>query len=148
MTTRTMTFSPAARMIVVNTLWLAALVAATILGYTEFVFDGDKSRVSFAIVAILIISLLAVMRGHRAHLKQAAWLCETLGFVGTLIGITIGLSNVDVAALASPDGVIAAGNSLFGGVATAFCSTIVGAFAMLWLWSVGRVVASGEAVKC
>ena len=144
MTKHTMTTSPTARMIVVNTLWLAALVAATILGYTEFVFDGDESRVSYAIVLVLAVSLVALMRGHRAHVNQAAWLCETLGFVGTLIGITIGLSNVDVAALSSPEGVIAAGNSLFGGVATAFCSTIVGAFAMLWIWSVGRVVVSGE----
>ena len=134
-----------ARLIVINTVWIAALVAATILGYTEFVFDGDKSRVSFAIVVVLIISLAAAFAGRRAHINQAAWLCETLGFVGTLIGITIGLSNVDVAALSSPEGVIAAGNSLFGGVATAFCSTIVGAVAMLWLWSVGRVVANGEA---
>jgi hypothetical protein len=136
----------AARLIVINAIWIAALVAATILGYTEFVFAGDKSRVSFAIVAVLIASLVAVFAGRRAHINQAAWLCETLGFVGTLIGITIGLSNVDVAALSSPEGVIAAGNSLFGGVATAFCSTIVGAVAMLWLWSVGRVVANGEAV--
>jgi hypothetical protein len=91
------------------------------------------------------VSLGGVFTGRTAHLPQAAWLCETLGFVGTLVGITIGLANVDVAALSSPEGVIAAGNSLFSGVATAFCSTITGAVAMLWLWSTGKVVGVASA---
>lgn len=128
------------RLIVLNAVWVSALVAAVVLGYAQFVLVGDRSHISLAILAILTVSLIAVGFGRRAHLTHAAWLCETLGFVGTLIGITAGLSDVDIGALSSPDGIIAAGNSLFGGVATAFCSTIVGAFAMLWLWSVGRVI--------
>lgn len=129
-----------ARLIILNTIFAAGVVTATMLGYTQFVFNGDGSYVSYLIAAILVASLAAAFAGRRNHLPQAAWLCETLGFVGTLVGITIGLSNVDVAALSSPEGVIAAGNSLFSGVATAFCSTITGALAMLWLWAVGRVV--------
>lgn len=129
-----------ARLIILNTIFTAGVVTATMLGYTQFVFNGDGSYVSYLIAAILVASLAAAVAGRRNHLPQAAWLCETLGFVGTLVGITIGLSNVDVAALSSPEGVIAAGNSLFGGMATAFCSTITGALAMLWLWAVGRVV--------
>lgn len=136
-----------ARLIILNTCWLAALLAATLLGYTAFVFNGDGSRVSYVIAAILAASLVLVFAGRTEHILPAAWLCETLGFVGTLIGITIGLAGVDVSALQSTDGVIAAGNALFGGMSTAFCSTITGAVAMLWLWSVGKVVGAGRAAS-
>ena len=132
-----------ARLIILNTCWLAALLVATILGYTAFVFNGDGSYVSYVIAGILAVS--AVVAGWRTeHILPAAWLCETLGFVGTLIGITIGLAGVDVSALQSTEGVIAAGNALFGGMSTAFCSTITGAVAMLWLWSVSKVVGDGK----
>ena len=129
-----------ARLIVLNVCWAALMAWAAAQGFVTFVFNGDGSYVSYGIAAILAGSLAAAFVGLTAHLKEASWLCETLGFVGTLIGITIGLSGVDVAALGSADGIIAAGNSLFAGMGTAFCSTIVGAVAMLWLWSVGKVV--------
>lgn len=135
-----------ARLIILNTCWLAALLAATILGYTAFIFNGDGSYVSYIIAAILAVSVGAA-NWRTEHILPAAWLCETLGFVGTLIGITIGLAGVDVSALQSTDGVIAAGNALFGGMSTAFCSTITGAVAMLWLWSVGKVVGAGRAAS-
>lgn len=134
------------RLIIINTCWLSALSAATILGYTAFVFNGDGSYVSYVIAAILSVSVLAAFAGRKEHLLNAAWLCETLGFVGTLVGITIGLAGVDVGALQSTEGVIAAGNALFGGMSTAFCSTITGAVAMLWLWSVAKVAGAGKAV--
>lgn len=127
-----------ARLIVLNTCWLSAVVWASVMGYTQFVFAGDGSYVSYGIAAILAGSLAGSFF-TASHLKDAAWLCETLGFVGTLIGITIGLYGVDIGSLATSEGVIAAGNSLFSGMATAFCSTITGAIAMLWLWSVGKV---------
>lgn len=128
-----------ARLIILNTCCIAALVAATAAGFTQFVFAGDGSCVSYVIAAVLLVSLVAT-RWTGRHLAHAAWLCETLGFVGTLVGITIGLYGVDVGSLQSAEGVIAAGNSLFSGMATAFCSTIVGALAMLWLWAVRLVV--------
>jgi hypothetical protein len=129
------------RLIILNTCWLALVVWAAVHGYVQFVFAGDGSYVSYVIAAILAASIAAVATGRTAHLTDAAWLCETLGFVGTLVGITIGLSHVDIGSLSSADGVIKAGNSLFGGVATAFCSTITGAVAMMWLWSVKKVAA-------
>lgn len=141
-----MTPTITAKLIILNTCWLAALIAATLLGYTAFVFNGDGSYVSYIVAVILCVSSLAAFTGRTEHLLSAAWLCETLGFVGTLVGITIGLAGVDVSALQSTQGVIAAGNSLFGGMATAFCSTIAGAIAMLWLWTTTKVVGAGKAV--
>lgn len=137
--------SPIARLIVLNTCWAALVVWAAVQGYVSFVFNGDGSRISYVIAAILVVSVVAAFAGRRAHLKETAWLCETLGFVGTLIGITIGMSGVDVGSLQSEQGVIAAGNSLFSGMATAFCSTITGAVAMVWLWTVGKAAPPSSA---
>jgi hypothetical protein len=131
-----------AKLIILNTCWVALVVWASFMGYTQFVFDGDGSYASYLIAAILAASVAAAFSGRSAHLSQAAWLCETLGFVGTLVGITIGLSGVGD--LSSEAAVVAAGNSLFSGVATAFCSTITGAVAMLWLWSIGRVTGASS----
>lgn len=127
------------RLLVLNTCGAACLIWSYHAGFLQFVFDGDGSYVSYVIASILSASLLLAMAGRTNHLTDAAWLCETLGFVGTLIGITIGLYGVDVGSLQSSGGVIAAGNSLFAGMATAFCSTISGAIAMLWLWMARKV---------
>lgn len=127
------------RLLVLNTCGAACLIWSYHAGFLQFVFNGDGSYVSYVIASILSVSLLLAMAGRITHLSDAAWLCETLGFVGTLIGITIGLYGVDVGSLQSSEGVIAAGNSLFAGMATAFCSTISGAIAMLWLWTARKV---------
>ena len=129
-----------ARLLILNTVFAAGLVWAAHAGFVQFVFAGDGSYMSYLIATILAASLAGAMFGKTSHLADASWLCETLGFVGTLIGITIGLSNVDIASLQSSQGVIAAGNSLFSGMSTAFCSTITGAVAMLWLWAARKAV--------
>lgn len=131
---------PAARVGVICTVFIAALTWAWFHGYPQFILDGDKSLVSFAIVAVLAWSLAAVFAGRRGHIRDAAAACTMLGFAGTLIGITMGLSGVDVGTLTTPEGVIQAGTSLFGGIATAFCSTITGAVAAFWLACVGSAV--------
>lgn len=129
-----------ARVIIASTVFAAAIAWAAMHGYVAFVFDGDKSFVSYPITVILAWSIAAIVAGHRAHIVHAASACTALGFLGTLVGITMGLSGVDVSALTTPDGVIAAGTSLFGGVATAFCSTIVGAVAAFWIACLGMIV--------
>ena len=129
------------RLIILNTVFAAAVAAAWQLGYIGFLFGGDQSRVSFAIAAIVVLSAAAAFRTGR-HLLRAAWLCEVLGFVGTLVGITMGLSGAD---LSSTDGLIAAGNALYVGMGTAFCSTLVGVAGMLWLWAAAQV--RGEEAK-
>lgn len=135
-----MTTHHAPRIIIVSTVFAAALTWAGFHGYVQFILDGDKSFVSYGIAAILAASIVAAIAGRRAHIRDAAAACTALGFAGTLIGITVGLSGVDVGALTTPEGVIAAGTALFGGIATAFCSTITGAFAALWLACVGSAV--------
>ncbi|PZP58654.1 MAG: hypothetical protein DI604_33255 [Delftia acidovorans] len=130
-----------ARLIVLNTIAAAALVAAWQVGFVQFAFIGDQSRISYVIAAIVGVGVALAFTGRKAHLMRAAWLCEVLGFVGTLVGITLGLSGAD---LSTSEGLIAAGNALYAGMGTAFCSTLVGVAGMLWLWAVAQVVGVGE----
>lgn len=125
-----------ARLIILNTIALAAVTFAWQLGYVQTVFVGDKSLASYAIAAIVAASAAASFFTGK-HLLRAAWLCEVLGFAGTLVGITMGLSGG--ADLTSTDGIIAAGNALYGGLGTAFYSTLVGVAGMLWLWAAAQV---------
>ena len=128
------------RLIILNTCWAALVVWASVLGYTQFVFNGDGSYVSYLIAGILTASVTATATGRNGRIQDAAAACTALGFLGTLVGITLGMSGVDLSALGSSDGVIQAGTSLFSGMATAFCSTITGAIAAFWLCTVGMVV--------
>lgn len=128
------------RLIILNTVAASGVAAAWQLGYIGFLFGGDQSRVSFAIAAIVVLSAAAAFYTGK-HLLRAAWLCEVLGFVGTLVGITMGLSGAD---LTNIDGLIAAGNALYVGMGTAFCSTLVGVSGMLWLWAAAQVRGEGE----
>ncbi len=131
-----MTTTTTTRLIALNTAFVAATVWAWHMGYVQFLFGGDKSYVSYLIAAIVAGGVAASFYTHR-HLLRSAWLCEVLGFVGTLVGITAGLSGAD---LSTSEGLIAAGNSLYAGMGTAFCSTLVGVAGMLWLWAVAQVV--------
>jgi hypothetical protein len=132
-----------ARLITLNVMAVAAVYWAWAMGYVQFAFGGDQSRMGYVIAVIVAASIAAAFAGRKAHLLRAAWLCETLGFTGTLIGITMGLSGAGD--LSTTDGIIAAGNALYAGMATAFCSTLIGAAGMLWLWGVAQVMgASGD----
>lgn len=136
-----MTNTTTARLLVLNVCWLAGVAWATAMGYTAFVFAGDKSLVSYLIAGLVAVSVVMAFRTGK-HLLRAAWLSEGLGFLGTLIGIMIGMSGgYD---LSTVEGIINAGNALYSGVGTAFCSTIVGAIGMFWLWSIAQVRGDGE----
>lgn len=134
------------RFIILNTCWTAAFIAATATGFTRFVFEGDGSYVSYVIAVILVASLAGSAAGRRKHILKAAWLCEALGFFGTVVGIAMGLYQGG-GNLSTTEGLIAAGNALYAGMGTAFFSTIVGFICMLWLWSVAQVVGE-EPGKC
>lgn len=131
-----MTSNTTAKLIVLNVCWIAGVTWATAMGYTAFVFAGDKSLVSYPIAAIAVASAAASFWGGK-YLMRAAWLCSCLGFLGTLIGIMAGMSSAHD--LTSTAGLVATGAALFAGVGTAFSSTIVGTFGMLWIWSIAQV---------
>ena len=126
------------RLIILNTVFSSAVAAAWQLGYVGFLFGGDKSMLSYVIAAVLASSLTATMLGKDGRIADAAAACAVLGFIGTLVGFLMGMTGVGD--LSTTEGLIAAGNSLFSGMSTAFNSTLTGVIAGFWLCVVGMVV--------
>lgn len=130
-----MTNTKTARLIVLNVCWLSGAAWATAMGYTALMVSGDKSMMSY-LIAILVAASIAASFWTGKHLLRAAWLCSVLGFLGTLIGIMAGMAGGHD--LTSTSGLLATGSDLFAGVGTAFSSTIVGTFGMIWLWTLAQ----------
>jgi len=136
----------AARLIVLNTCWLAFVAWAAAMGHVQFVFTHDVSRISYGIAAVLAIGLLAVALGRTAHLARLEVWLVTLGLIGNVVGFILALQNIDTGSLSSPDGVQRVAASLLAGMGVAFCSTLVGAIGALWVSTVAWVVGEKVAV--
>lgn len=133
-----------ARLIVLNTCWLAVVAWATVMGYTQFVFTHDVSRISYGIAAVLAVGLLAVPFGKTAHLGRLEVWLVTLGLIGNVVGFILALQEIDTGSLGSADGVQKVAASLLAGMGVAFCSTLVGAIGALWVSTVAWVVGEKE----
>lgn len=135
-----MTNTKTARLIVLNVCWLAGVAWATAMGYTAFVFAGDKSGASFVVAAVLIAAVLATLRGKYGSLQDATMICSALGLFGTFIGLAGSLYGVDVHQMFTPDGLLDIAGRIVAGMPTALCSSIAGLVAGLWIGSNGWVV--------
>lgn len=131
---------PIARLIILNTCWAALVVWAAVMGYVGFVFTHDVSRISYGISAIAAAGLLAVFFGRTAHLARLEVWLVTLGLIGNVVGFIIALQHIDIGSLGTADGVQRVAASLLAGMGVAFCSTLVGAIAALWVSTVAWVV--------
>lgn len=140
--------APAGRFITINVMWLGFAIWAYGMGYLEFVFVADTTRISYIIALVLAVTLALAASGRTAHLKDAAWLAEFLGFAGTVIGFAMGMRGIDAGSLSTLEGLIGAGSSMFAGAGAAFCSTITGVFASLWIWSVEKAIAARANSPC
>ncbi len=129
-----------ARLIILNTCWAALVIWSSIMGYTQFVFTHDVSRISYGITALLAAGLLAVFLGRTAHLERLEVWLVTLGLIGNVVGFIIALQHIDTGSLGSAEGVQRVAASLLAGMGVAFCSTLVGAVAALWVSTVAWVV--------
>lgn len=127
------------RLIVLNVCWFALVIWAWGVGYLGFVFDHDASKLSYVISVLLVVSLAPVFFGRSAHLKRAEEWLVTLGLIGNVIGFVVSLQHIDVGSLGSAEGVQRTATTLLTGMGVAFCSTLVGAIAALWLSTVGWV---------
>jgi hypothetical protein len=133
-----------ARLIILNTCWAALVVWASVMGYTQFVFTHDVSRISYGITAIAAVGLAAVFFGRTAHLARLEVWLVTLGLIGNVVGFIIALQHIDTGSLGTPDGVQRVAASLLAGMGVAFCSTLVGAIAALWVSTVAWIVGAKE----
>lgn len=128
------------RLIILNTCWAALVVWATVMGYTQFVFTHDVSRISYVIVAVLLTTLVAAGLGHVRMLPHAKTWVVLLGLVGNLIGFVVALQGMGGGDLTSAAGLLKLGTSLIDGLGVAFCSTLVGAVSTLWMGTVSYVL--------
>lgn len=128
------------RLIVLNTCWLAFVGWASVMGYTQFVFTHDVSRISYGIAAVLAATIVAALVGHIRLLPHAKVWVVMLGLVGNLVGFVLALQGMAGGDMSSAEGLLAIGKGLIDGLGVAFCSTLVGAIASLWIGTNGYVL--------
>lgn len=129
-----------ARLIVLNVCWLALVVWSYGMGYLTFVFEHDVSGISYVISAVLAVALVAALVGHLRILPHARTWVVMLGLIGNLAGFVIALQGMAGGDMQSADGLLKMGMGLIDGLGVAFCSTLVGAIAALWLGTVSYVL--------
>lgn len=121
-----------ARLIILNTCWLALVVWASVMGYTSFVFTHDISGISYVIAALLAVTVAAAFAGRNNLLPHAKVWFVMLGLIGNLIGFILAIKGMAGGSLDSADGLMTLATALLDGMSVAFCSTLVGAIAALW----------------
>lgn len=130
------------RLFTLNFAGLCFLVWATWLGYVQFVFSHDISHLSYLISAVFVASVAGVFMGKTGHLERVEVWLVTLGLIGNVVGFIIALQHIDTSSLGTAEGVQKVAASLLAGMGVAFCSTLVGAVAALWIsinaWVVGK----------
>lgn len=130
------------KLFILNFAGLCLVAWAWHLGYVGFVYSHDISRISYVITALFAASIAAIFAGRTAHIERSEVWLVTLGLIGNVIGFIIALQHIDTGSLGSAEGVQKVAASLLAGMGVAFCSTLVGAVAALWIsvngWVVGR----------
>ncbi|MBX4941194.1 MotA/TolQ/ExbB proton channel family protein [Rhizobium binae] len=134
------------RLIILNTCWAALVVWATVMGYTQFVFTHDISGLSYAISALLAVSVAAAFAGRVAFLPHVKIWFVMLGLIGNIVGFIVALQGMSGGSLTDAAGLMRLATALLDGMSVAFCSTLAGAVAALWTstnaWLLG--LAAGE----
>jgi hypothetical protein len=130
------------RLFVLNFAGLCFLAWAWWLGYVGFVFSHDVSHISYLISALFVAAMVGVFLGKTGHLERVEVWLVTLGLIGNVVGFILALQNIDTGSLGSAEGVQKVAASLLAGMGVAFCSTLVGAVAALWIsinaWVIGK----------
>ena len=138
--------SNAAKLIVLNTCWAALVAWAFVQGYVTFVFTHDVSGISYVIAGVLAAVLAAMFLGHTRVMPHAKGWFVMLGLIGNLIGFVLALQGMQAGSLGDAAGLLKLATSLIDGMSVAFCSTLVGAVAALWISTNSYVLqmAAGE----
>jgi hypothetical protein len=130
------------RLFILNFAGACFVVWAYVLGYVGFVFSHDISHISYLITALFLASMAGVFMGKTAHMERVEVWLVTLGLIGNVVGFIIALQHIDTGSLGSAEGVQKVAANLLAGMGVAFCSTLVGAVAALWVsvngWVVGK----------
>lgn len=146
------------RLAILNFAGACFLAWAWMMGYVERVTKADGAHMTYVIAALFAIGLASTFwqmmkvaspgvskRGaliSSGHLYDIFAGLFILGIIGNAIGFLNAFGGVNVADLASPDGMRKAGAQLLSGASTAFGSTIVGLALALWTSANLRVLAT------
>lgn len=121
-----------ARLIILNTCWLALVVWASVMGYTQFVFTHDSSGLSYVIAALLVVAVAAAFAGKTNFIKHVKLWFVMIGLIGNIAGFILALQGMAGGSLGDANGLMKLATALLDGMSVAFCSTLVGAIAALW----------------
>lgn len=132
------------QLIIFNVCAASLVVAGWKLGYVQMVFEGDASRLSYAISALFVATLVRmfwdVWRGRDlGYVEHVEVWAVTLGLIANCVGFILALKGFDAGSLSSPEGAQKAAGSLLGGMSVAFYGTITGAVTALWLHMARRI---------
>jgi len=130
------------RLAILNFAFACFVAWAAWLGYVQFVFSHDISHLSYGIAALFVASIGAIFLGKTSHLERVEVWLVTLGLIGNLIGFVLAMRGIDTGALGTAEGVQRVATNLLAGMGVAFCSSLVGAVAAIWVsvnaWVIGK----------
>ena len=126
--------------------WLAFVVQTILIGTTcyfgsiDYLYDNDKTFISFTIVSIWFITSLSIglFMYRKIAISEFQWFisdsCMSLGMIGTLIGFILmlggSLGEIDPSNIESMKKVI---SDMALGMSTALLTTLAGLIASLFL---------------
>lgn len=130
------------KLAVVNFAFACFLAWAASLGYVQFVFSHDVSHLSYGIAALFVASIAGIFLGKTSHIERVEVWLVMLGLIGNLIGFVLAMHGIDTGALGTAEGVQRVASNLLAGMGVAFCSSLVGAVAAIWIsvnaWMIGK----------
>lgn len=121
---------------ILNILGIFLFLAALREGWVAWVFSFDVTGISYIICGVFIYGVAASGWNSWRQTKWAIENCVTLGFLGTIIGLLLALTNVDQSQLGSFDQLPAVFAQLVKYLGVAFSTSIVGTVAGTWLYAI------------
>lgn len=147
------------RLIVLNACGFAFIVWAWMQGMVDLVMDADPTKITHVIAALFLFGLVSLgwralkvnaaidfgptlliknrraarkMPAQNEHLGDIPEYLVLLGLIGNAVGFLMAFGGIDMSALGSADGLMAAGTQILAGIGTAFGSTVAGCVLALW----------------
>lgn len=146
------------RLFIANVAGCCIVAYAWFLGYVERITQADGAHMTYIIAAVFAAGVLSTFwqasrvgrvsadqsRIGSAHLYDLFAALFILGIIGNAIGFLNAFGGVNIADLATPEGVRKAGAQLLSGAGTAFGSTLVGLSLALWTSVNLRILATAQ----
>jgi len=103
-----------------------ASIVAFWTGWAARIYNGDSTHLVVLIYALGWLGVAAVWIGATRLARLTMELCTSFGLVGTVIGFSLALTNLDLGTLSSTEGILAALSVVKSNFGTALYTTLVG----------------------